>query len=309
MKNIIFFGNERLATGLESTTTPTLRALITNGYNIKAVVSNYKPPLSRKSRELEIEILAKTNNIPVLLPKNLNDIKQQLESYKACAGVLVAYGKIIPESIINMFEYGIINIHPSLLPGYRGPTPIEQAILDGTAKTGVSIMKLTKAMDEGPVYVQKSIKLVGDENKQELAQELLELGSNILIEYLPRIFGGNLKPRSQPHPSRATYTNKISKEEGVINWSKSADQIVREIRAYLGWPGSKTKLGGKDVTITQACVSDQQPGTGKKVGEWFIANSNKLVVQTADGLLEVEKLKPAGKNEMSGQDFTLGYLK
>lgn len=308
MKNIIFFGNERLATGINSTDTPTLRGLIDNGYNVKAVVVNHEPSSSRKSRELEVESLAKANRIPFLAPKNLGSIQEQLKSYAADAAILVAYGRIIPESVINSFKYGIINIHPSLLPQYRGPTPVEQAILSGATKTGISIMKLSPQMDEGPIYLQRTIKLTGNEQKNDLASQLLSLGSELLVDNLPKILSGQIKPRRQPHPDRATYSKKLSKSDGQINWSKPAVVLEREVRAYLSWPGSQTTINGKEVIITKASVR-LEPPTNHKPGEFFITNDGQLAAQTIDGLLIIEMLKPSGKNEMSGSEFARGYLK
>lgn len=309
MKNIIFFGNERLATGIYSTNTPTLKGLINNGYTVKAVVINHESPSSRKSRELEIQSLAKANNIPVLAPKNLGRIQEQLKSYAADIAVLVAYGRIIPESIINSFKYGIINLHPSLLPQYRGPTPIEQAILDDAPKTGVSIMKLTPQMDAGPIYLQRSVKLSGNEEKNELASQLLLLGSQLLIDNLPKILSGQLKPRRQPHPERVTYTKKLTKSDGQIDWNKPAAALEREVRAYLGWPSSQTNLNGTDVTITKVEVRDQGLENMRKPGQPFLSQDNELSVQAKNGLLVIKSLRPSGRNEMSGLEFSRGYLK
>ena len=146
---VIFFGNERLATGV-TTTAPTLRALIAAGYELVAVVSHYEQANSRTSRDLEIAAVAKEQNIPLLLPNKPSEIFEQLKSFNADVGVLVAYGKIIPQSIIDIFHKGIINIHPSALPMHRGPTPVESVMLNGESFTAVSVMQLVSAMDAGP---------------------------------------------------------------------------------------------------------------------------------------------------------------
>src|SRR5438128_402621 len=134
-KTIVFFGNERLATGV-TTSAPVLAALIKTGYKVAAVVTNYEVGTSRKSRDLEIAEIAKTNNIPLLIPDKLIEIKDQLSKFGASVAVLVAYGKLVPQEVIDIFPKGIVNIHPSLLPRHRGPTPIETAILEGDSKTG-----------------------------------------------------------------------------------------------------------------------------------------------------------------------------
>jgi methionyl-tRNA formyltransferase len=299
---IIFFGNERLATGV-STEAPTLQKLIDKHYNIAAVVLNNEPTTSRKQRKLEVAELAKQQGIPVLMPAKLKDILPELKSYNAVAGVLVAYGKIVPESVIEIFPVGIVNIHPSLLPLHRGPTPLESVILDGSSKTGVSLMQLSKEMDAGKVYAYSEVELGGTESKQQLADELIEIGSEMLVATLPRIISGEIMGVPQDDSS-ATYDKLISKEDGILEWHKSAERLEREIRAYLGWPQSRTILGNRAVIITAAHA---EAGEGTP-GELWRSGKN-LGVYTAKGVLMIDKLKPAGKGEMTAQAFLAGYGK
>lgn len=294
---LIFFGNERLASGIESTDAPTLRALIENGYDIAAVVAHYTPGRSRKARKLEIAEIAEAHNIPVLLPKKAAEIKDFIQDANPIAGILVAYGKIIPQSIIDMFPRGIINIHPSMLPKHRGPTPIEQSILDGATITGVSLMQLTAAMDAGPVYAQAQYKLERHETKEELTDKLLNLGKNMLIDNLPSILDGSLKPTPQDE-SRATYCNLLSKDDGIVNPSiQTAKEIERTVRAYAGYPKTQLHLEGHRIIITKT-----QPVQQKEPGKLIIECHN-------DTLLEIEELKAPSGRTMSGADFSRGYLK
>ena len=145
-KKLIFFGNEQIATGT-TTSAPHLRMLIEEGYEVCAVIINHEKATSRTQKQLEVVTVAETMGIPVLVPKKLRDITEELTAFHAEAAVLVAYGKIIPQEIIDIFPKGIINVHPSLLPMHRGPTPIESVILNGETQTGVSIMSLVKEMD------------------------------------------------------------------------------------------------------------------------------------------------------------------
>jgi len=296
---IIFFGNERLATSVE-TNTPVLRALIEAGYDIKAIVANYEKGISRAPRELEIEILAKEHNIPLLLPRKPKDIIDQLISFGAEAGVLIAYGKIVPQSIIDIFPRGIINIHPSLLPLHRGPTPIESVILNGEKETGISIMMLAKEMDAGPVYIQKRLPLSGNESKQGLTNQLLKLGCEMLIENFPIILSGEMKPTPQDD-NAATYDKLINKADGIIDWNKSAKKLESEIRAYYGWPGSRTTLFGKEITVTEVEINSEngKPGT-------ILYDKKTLLVRCGKGSLSINRLKPAGKNEMPVEAFLAG---
>ncbi len=293
-KQLVFFGNERLATAVK-TDVPTLRALIASGYEIAAVVSHYEQAISRKHRELEISTVAEENNIPLLLPEKLTDVSEQLADLKADAAILVAYGKIIPQSIIDIFPNGIINIHPSLLPKYRGPTPIETAILDGARKTGVSLMKLVADMDAGPVYAQKDFSLSGNETKQELANKLLAAGSELLVDNLVSILDGSLQAKAQDD-SEATYTKLLTKEDRLIDLDKPADVIERQVRAYLGWPKSHIRLFDNDLVVTKARVAGS-------------ADDGELVVQAKPGWLQLQELiAPSGKT-ISGAEFLRGYSK
>ncbi len=301
---IIFFGNERIATGV-TTTAPTLQALIDAGYQVVAVVSNFELGQSRKARSLEIQEVADRHNIPVLLPDKPSDIIDELKAYGATIGILVAYGKIVPQSIIDIFPKGIVNIHPSLLPLHRGPTPLESVILDGSAKTGVSIMSLVKAVDAGPVYAQSEVPLEGTETKQTLADQLLEVGKSMLLEVLPGIISGNIVALPQDN-SRATYDQLIKKTDGEIDWHKDAEQLTREVRAFANWPKSHTTLCGKEVIIIAAHREPDEPET--KPGDTsMITELGILMVATGDGALCIEKLQPAGKKEMTAAEFLRGY--
>lgn len=304
-ERLIFFGNERLATGV-ATTAPTLQSLIEDGYDIAAVVSNYQPAQSRKARPLEVEVVAAEHNIPLLLPARPVDILDQLAAYQAQAAVLVAYGRIVPQSVIDIFPRGIINIHPSLLPLHRGPVPIEQVILDGATETGVSIMQLTAKMDAGPTYTQARSPLSGHETKQELADRLLNLGKDLLLEQLPLILAGTATLAPQDDTA-ATYDKLISKSDGLIGWSKPATQIEREVRAYAGWPGSRTTIDGAEVTITAASLLSEAAQTTAAFGTPFRASSGELAVTTGQGCLVIDRLKPAGKRDMTGREFLSGH--
>lgn len=303
-KTIVFFGNERLATGV-STDAPTLRRLIAAGYHIAAIVSHYSHGQSRNARPLEVSDIAAEYNIPVLLPDRLSDIRDTLASSNAIAGVLVAYGKMVPESIINLFPRGIVNIHPSRLPAYRGPTPIESVILEHEPETAVSLMQLAKEMDAGPLYAQQSIKLTGSESKQDLANTLLSIGGDLLQHHLPNILEGRLTPTPQSDTS-ATYCSLIMKSDGHIDWHKPSQRIADEIRAYAGWPGSRTTLGTIEVIITRSHIDTvachDQPG---KV---TVLSPDSFAVQAGDGhRLVVDELKPLGKNNMTARSFLAGY--
>ncbi len=300
-KTILFFGNERLATGL-GTTAPTLRGLIAAGYNVAAVVvAQHEMAKSRKSRPLEVAEIVAQYNIPLLSPDKLTDAIDDLKAFGAEAAVLAAYGKILPAAILDIFPVGIINIHPSLLPLHRGSTPIESVILQADDETGVSLMRLVSEMDAGPVYAQVKLPLTGQETKQSLAEQLSQMGADLLISQLPTILDGTLKPQDQDN-SQATTDPMIDKAAAQLDWQKPADRLVREIRAYAGWPRSRCMLGTQQVIITAAHV-----GIGAGVPGTIQLADRQIAMQCAEGVLIFDRLIPAGKKEMSAADFLLGY--
>lgn len=300
---VVFFGNERLATAV-TTDCPTLTKLIAAGYEITAVVVNHEPARSRTRRQLEIATVAAQHNLPLLAPRAPADILEQLAAYQPDIGVLVAYGKIVPQRLIDLFPHGIINIHPSLLPLHRGPTPIESVILQGGNQTGVSVMRLSKHMDAGAVYAYSPAPLAGNETKQGLADALLELGSQMLVTVLPDILCGTICPQPQDD-SQATYDRMITKQDGVLDLSKPAQHLEREVRAYLGWPGSRCMIAGKDVVVLAAHIAENYI---ENVDKKTIFTANKqLCLQTGDGILVVDELKPAGRPAMSATAFLAGH--
>lgn len=302
MNKILFFGNERLGTGL-STTAPTLQALIAEGYDITGVIVAQKDiGKSRKSKQQEIVQLAESHNIPVFAPTKLADIRDDLVAMKAEAGVLIAYGKMVPQSIIDIFPNGIINIHPSLLPLHRGSTPIESVILGGDTKTGVSLMQLAAEMDAGPVYSQTTIELNGDETKQVLADDLQRLGAEMLIRDLPKILDRTLLPTKQDD-SLATYDGRISKADGLLDFNRPALTLERQIRAYASWPRSRTSINGMEVIITKARVMP----SGASIGA-VVNNNGQLGIGCSEGILIIDELMPVGKKVMSASAYINGYL-
>lgn len=297
---IIFFGTEEFSAD-------SLRALIDSGYLIAAVVTK---PDSIKGRghtliPPTVKIIAESHGIPVWQPAKLAEIHDNIADLQPVTGVLVSYGKIIPQSIINLFTPGIINVHPSKLPLYRGPSPIEAAILNGDSHTGVSIMQLSAAMDAGPVYTFTPYKLQGDETQESLYKTLGEIGATKLVAILPSIIDSSLTPNPQNEDS-ATYCKLIEKSAGNIDWTKSAQQIEREIRAYHTWPKSRTNLNEIDTIITAAYVVS--PEDKKEPGTVEVDNERQTVlIHAGIDALSIERLKPMGKKEMPVRAFLAGY--
>lgn len=298
---ILFFGNERLASGL-ATTAPSLRSLIDAGYHVAAVVvAQNEIGKSRTQRTLEVAAIAAEHGIPLLSPRDLLSVRDELKAYGADIAVLAAYGKIVPKAVLDIFPAGIVNIHPSLLPLHRGSTPIESVILQGESETGVSLMRLAPQMDAGPVYAQQTLALDGSETKQALCTRLDQMGALMLLDALPAILDGRLKPSPQDD-LQATYDQQLSKADADLDWQQSAEQLAREVRAHAVWPRSRCTIGTQTVIVTDAHVA---LGNGAP-GALHVAD-RQLGIFTGDGVLVIDRLIPLGKNEMSAADFLRGY--
>lgn len=266
-----------------------------SGWSIKAVVT--KPDSLRGRGQTintpKIKSLALEHNILVYQPEKLIDIKDNLKDLGVEFGVLVSYGKIIPQVILDIFSGGIVNIHPSLLPKYRGPSPIVAAILNGDSETGVTLMRLSAGMDEGPIYIQEKVNLNSTEDRLNLSESLSRLGSSMLTEHLPAITEGSLLPKEQDDTA-ASYTKLLIKEDGIINWSDPAAINERKVRAYLGYPKARAEVSGHKVVILKARIASS-------------LSDGHLILPSGDGFLEiVELIAPSGKT-MSGEAFKRGY--
>lgn len=299
MSKIVFFGNEQLAQGLENPITPVLSGLLSSGHEISALVLPRRPKIvSRKSQELKIVEVATTNKINTLYADEI-DLEKELRNISADIGVLVSYGRIISQKIIDIFPRGIVNIHPSKLPKYRGPTPIESAILNGDKSAGVSLMSLTNEMDAGPIYKQKSIPLDDHEDKNTLYEKLSTLGSEMLVSVLPEIISDDLKPHKQPHVDRdVSYTQKLIKTDGNLNPSiMAATECDRKIRAFLGFPKTRIKFCGDNIIITKA----------KDLGN-FDGNDWPDIIKCANdtALQVVEVVSPKSGKNMKVSDYLNG---
>ncbi len=297
-KQILFFGNEKLATGV-TTKAQIFNGLIEAGFEIKALIIAQK--LDKYSDKLEIVKLAKQNRIEVKSFASLKQSVAEIANYNVDMAVLAAYGKIVPPEVLNIFKIGIINIHPSLLPKHRGPTPIESTILNGENETGVSIMKLAADMDAGPIYKQRSIKISPNESKQAIADKLDLLGKKLLLESIEAIVAGNLTPSDQPGYG-ATYDKLITKEDGDINWNESWAQIDKKIRAYAGWPKARFNIGYIELTLIKAHFENRSGKNGE-----LVKHDGSFGIYCNNGLVVVDQLIPSGAKTMSGQEFIRGY--
>jgi methionyl-tRNA formyltransferase len=314
MIRVVYMGTPRFAV-------PALEALIKNsapdalvpdGLDIVTVVTRPDKPAGR-GREIvfsPIKQSALAHAIPVWQPGSFKKAENSaaLADYHADLYIVAAFGQILPQKVLDQPRYGTLNIHASLLPLYRGPDPIAEAIVQGGRETGVSIMLLDAGIDTGPVLLSKSMSLTGEETTGTLTEQLAELGAQALVAALPLWIAGKIAPRPQ-NGEKATHTHLLTKEDGEITWSLPAAVLARKVRAYQPWPTAFTHWRGKVVKIIAAQTLnvelDAVPGTVSVQEE---AGHKVLAVATGAGLLLVKQLQLEGKKALSAEEFLRGYV-
>lgn len=283
---IIFIGTSQFAL-------PTLENLIKNNYPILAVITAPDKPAGRQ-QEIVLSPVKQTAlkyNLSILQPEKISAISPEISELKPDLIVIAAYGQIIPKNILDIPQWGSLNLHPSLLPKYRGPSPIQTAILNGDKMTGTTIMLMDEKIDHGPIISQKKMALAPDENYQTLEKKLAQLTADFLIEILPQFIQSKIQPKPQEE-NKASYTKILTRPDGQINWKQTAQQIARMVRAYHPWPGAWTDFNGQRIKILKArAVETKQAAT----------------LATGQGFLLLEMVQPAGKKPMTGQEFFRGH--
>lgn len=300
---------------------PTLRKLAEDGrFSISAVITTPDKPKGRRLKT-EMSLIkkeAKNLGIQVLEISDFKDTKweKEIKKQKPDVMVMASFGKIIPENILKIPKGGIFNIHPSLLPKFRGPSPIQSAILTGEKETGVTIILTDNQMDHGPILKMSGVRCqVSDVGYKKLHDKLAELSGDIIGDVIIDWVAGKIKPIPQDD-SQATYTKKIKKENGLIDWNESAEIIGRKIRAFEAWPVCYFFLNPDNknlrVQILEAEIvqnyNSKFGGVSFKLRKEFFEIDGELAARTGQGILKIIKLKPEGKNIISGEEFIRGYL-
>lgn len=294
---VVFFGSPEFAI-------PSLKAICTE-YDVVGVVTQPDRPAGR-GKELTsppIKKIAEELGIPTLQPNRLKDpgVLEQLTEWKADVFVVAAFGQIFRKNILDIPKFGLINVHASLLPRWRGASPIQAAILAGDEKTGVSIMKIDAGIDTGDVFAQQTVEIDEQVTAGELSEKLALIGAQLLMETLPDYLAGKNLGRHQDEGS-ATYAGMINKEDAILNIEESAEMIVRRVRAYQPWPIAKLDIAGKRLLIHKA---HQVSSIQREPGIEFI-HQNYPAIATSDGLLVLDQIQLAGKKVVDGRAFLQG---
>jgi methionyl-tRNA formyltransferase len=287
-----------------------LKALIESNHQVVGVVTQPDKPKGRgqKIQPTPVKEEALKHNIPVFQPEKIKNNQEFLETIKKLNpdnSVVVAYGKILPEEIINIPKYKTINVHASLLPEYRGAAPIQRAIMEGKDKTGVCIMDIIKELDAGDVYACREVEITEDDDIISLHDKLAEEGARLLIEVLDKIEKGEIDKKPQNH-EKATYAKPIEKSEGKIDFSRSAKEIFNQIRALKVWPKAYAKFRDEEVKILDAkiveCNVNALPGEIIKADE-----KEGIVVKTGNGCLLLKLIQFPSLKPITTQDAIRGY--
>jgi methionyl-tRNA formyltransferase len=295
---IIFAGTPEFAV-------PALNALVAAGHSPVAVYTQPDRPAGRGRRltASPVKQAALAAGLPVDQPASLRDSAAvaTLRAHAADLMVVVAYGLILPQAVLDAPALGCVNVHASLLPRWRGAAPIQRAIAAGDGETGVSIMRMEAGLDTGPVYLTRALPIDPRETGGSLHDKLAELGAQALIDALPGIADGSLRPRPQDD-SRASYARKVSKEEAAIDWRRPAPEIDRLIRAFVPWPVAQTRLAGAALRIWSGEPLSGVP-PGLPPGRVFSQSKAGIEVAAGRGALRITRLQLPGKRPMSAAEF------
>lgn len=300
---LVFMGTPEFAA-------PSLQALLDGPDALVGVVTQPDQPSGRGMilHAPPVKKLAETRQIPVFQPAKLRtpEAVAHIQAWRPDLIVVVAYGKMLPNTILTLPPLGCMNVHASLLPKYRGAAPIQWAIAQGENETGVTTMCISERMDAGDILLQRSIPITAEETGGSLHDKLSKLGAEALRETLSLFKQGRLTPRPQ-HEADATYAPIIKKEEGRIDWRLSAIAIERRIRAFNPWPSAYTTLGGKLLKIYQARSEEQPPRAEAAPGAVTEVSPAHLVVATGEGSLSLLQVQLEGKKRLPIAEFLKGY--
>ncbi len=298
--NFIYFGTSDFSATI-------LSGLISNGLIPELVVTTIGKPQGRKLQIIPTPVaeVASKHQLKLLEVKTLRD-ENVIKQFAICHlpfAILASFGKIIPQTVLDIFPQGIVNVHPSLLPLYRGPSPIQSAILDGQTTTGVSLILLDAEVDHGPILTQTEHHISSNDDVITLSNKLAEQSVKMLVDTLPKYLSGELKPIPQNH-STATFTKMISKDDGQADFiNKTAEELNNQRRAFTPWPGLWTIWQGKRLKLLSTTPHNDvttKPGLVTLV-------EDSLVIGTKSGALEINELQLEGGKPLKTKDFLLGH--
>ena len=299
---IVFLGTPQFAV-------PTLEHLLASHHQVVGVVTQPDRPRGRgqKISDAPVKMVAVTHGLPLIQPDRLRhpDVAATLRSWQPDLGVVAAYGKIIPNDLLSLPRLGMINVHASLLPKYRGAAPVHRAVIDGEAVTGITIMRVEEMLDAGPMFATVARPIDPNETSDVVERDLARLGAPLLVRVVDQFSEGEV-PSELQDVTRCSYAPKITRDEGLIDWSLPATSIHNRVRGLYPWPHAYTYLNGQRLIILKAHVNegttDAEPGTILDA-----AGDAIHVAAGQGGRLAIEELQPEGRRPMKARDFLSGH--
>jgi methionyl-tRNA formyltransferase len=299
---IVFLGTPDFAVSI-------LDALLTSRHQVVAVMTRPDRPRGRGQQTLDAPVKARAAaaGIPVLQPDRLRDpaFVESFAALRADVGVVAAYGAMLPESVISAPRLGTINVHASLLPRYRGAAPVHRAIIAGERETGVTIMRVVRRLDAGPMLASVTRPIGREETSVEVERDLARLGATLLVEIADRLAEGHVAETPQDEDA-ATYAPRLTKEDGAIDWSCPAARIHDSIRGLHPWPHAFSFLEGRRFILIASAV-DRLTSSSETPGTIVESEGDRLVVATGEGALRLLEIQPEGKRSMSVREFLAGH--
>ena len=298
---IVFFGTPAFAV-------PTLQALLGSRHVMAGVVTQPDRPRGRGHRTTDppVKVRAREAGIATLQPTSLKgpDFVAELAALDADLGVVAAYGRILTDAVLAVPRLGMINVHASLLPRYRGAAPVHRAVMAGERETGVTIMRVVKALDAGPMLSTATRPIADEETSVDVERDLAQIGARLLIEAVDRLAAGTAREEPQ-NDSEATYAHRLTKDDSPIDWARPARQLHDQIRGLHPWPHAETSLEGQRLIVLRSRLGPQSSHAPH--GTIVAARGDDLQVATGDGLLQIVELQVEGRKPMRARDFLAGH--
>jgi len=299
---IVFFGTPDFAV-------PSLRALIESPHTVVGVVSQPDKPRGRGQHVTEspVKQVAVAHGIPMFQPNRLKHESSlaDFRALRADLGVVAAYGKILPAAVLEAPAHGLINVHASLLPKYRGAAPVHRAVIAGDMETGISIMHVVQALDAGAVYATATRPIGPDETSAEVEEDLARIGAELLMDVIADMVAGRASAVPQDDAA-STYAARLQKDEGLIDWTARAAEIHNKVRGLQPWPLTWTYIGGKRLIVLKTRPSDLD-AAGAAPGTICAVSREAISVATGSGVIEILTVQPEGRRSMAARDFVAGH--
>jgi methionyl-tRNA formyltransferase len=299
---VVFFGTPQFAV-------PSLRRLLDSTHSVAGVITQPDRPRGRgqKITHAPVKALALERGIPVYQPDRLKppEVADTLRGWQADLGVVAAYGRIIPEHLLTIPRLGMINVHASLLPKYRGAAPVHRAVINGDSQTGVTIMRVVKELDAGGMFAKVTRPIRPDETSDVVETALSEMGAELLVTVVDQLVSGTAREEPQDD-AQATYAPRLTKEEGLIDWTRSASEIHNRIRGLYPWPHAYTFFKATRLIVLRSEAATAG-ATAASPGAILRVTSEAIHVATGDGELAMLDVQPEGRRAMRAHDFLLGH--